>query len=261
MQTLSRRHHASPLVHPLDQWQQWVFYAGAAFSASLHSHGASSLMTDSAAARITLYFPETLITCGTTTSSPRLGNSRPRRSRRRRDNALFNSLALPNKGLELTPCQIERALPDTGKTPIITSVSGDTPDYIARCHVRLEPLVAVVELNISSPNKRGLRTLQRPDELCTLLDTLNRNRGKPATRQTATLLRFAVTRRRSQRGYPSPSPRLRRARRDALTVANTLPIQSGKLATGAGGLSGKPLLASTLKMIAEIRAKNFYAEA
>lgn len=169
------------------------------------------------------------------------------------------SLGFPNKGLEYAVGQIERALPHMDDTPIIANVSGDAPDEIAPCHARLEPLTTAIGINISSPNTRGLRTLQRPDDLCALLDALNRNRGKPlfvklpryADSPSADGARkediLALARVCVERGV------------DALTVANALPIQNSKLVAGAGGLSGKSLLASTLTMIAEISAKRFNA--
>lgn len=195
------------------------------------------------------------VTCGTITASPRPGNPKPRLLRRQRNKALVNSLGFPNKGLEHAALRIERALPHMGDTPIVASVSGDTPDDVAHCHARLEPLVAAVELNISSPNTRGLQAFQQPNGLSALLDLLNQHRRKPlfvklpryaeppsvSSATKAEILALART--CIERGA------------DALTIANTLPVRDSGLATGTGGMSGKPLLPSTLRMIADVRAE------
>lgn len=195
------------------------------------------------------------VTCGTITASPRPGNPKPRLLRRRRDKALVNSLGFPNKGLEHAARRIERALPHMGDTPIVASVSGDTPDDVAHCHARLEPLVAAVELNISSPNTRGLQAFQQPDALSALLHLLNQQRCKPlfvklpryaeppsASGATKAEI-LALARTCIERGA------------DALTIANTLPLRDSGLSKRTGGLSGKPLLPSTLRMIADVRAE------
>ena len=142
------------------------------------------------------------VTCGTITESLRPGNPKPRLVRYQRDEALANSLGFPNKGLDYAARQIERALPHMRDTPIITSVSGDAPDEIARCYRRLEPLVAAIELDISSPNTRGLRELQQSATLSDLLALLDRNRRKALL---VKLPRYAEP--------PADSP-MRRARRE-----------------------------------------------
>ena len=40
---------------------------------------------------------------------------------------------------------------------------------------------------------------------------------------------------------------------DGVTASNTRPVEDNRLAVGRGGLSGRPLLPDTLRMVAEIR--------
>lgn len=195
------------------------------------------------------------ITCGTITASPRPGNPKPRLLRRRRDRALVNSLGFPNKGLEHAARRIERALPHMGNTPIIASISGDTPDNIALCHTRLEPLVAAVELNISSPNTRGLRAWHKPDALSQLLNRLNHDRGNPLFVKLPRYVDPPSTDGARKEDILALARVCQEYDVDALTLANTLPVLDSRLAVGAGGLSGKPLLSSTLRMIPDIRAE------
>ncbi len=195
------------------------------------------------------------ITCGTITESPRPGNPKPRLLRYPSDKTLVNSLGFPNKGVEYAARQIERALPHMGDTPMIASISGDTPEEIARCHHRLEPLVAAIELNISSPNTRGLRAFQQPAALSGLLALLNRDRRKPLFVKLPRYTEPTADRAIRKEDVLALARICVKRGADALTVANTLPIKDDSLAIGTGGLSGKPLLASTLAMIADIRAE------
>lgn len=195
------------------------------------------------------------VTCGTITASPRSGNPKPRLLRRRRDKALVNSLGFPNKGLDHAARRIERALPHMDDTPIIASISGDTPHDIALCHARLEPLVAAIELNISSPNTRGLRPFHKPDALSQLLDRLNHDRAKPLFVKLPRYVDPQSTDGARKEDIRALARVCQEYDIDALTLANTLPILDSRLAVGAGGLSGKPLLPSTLRMIADIRAE------
>ena len=195
------------------------------------------------------------VICGTITASPRPGNPKPRLLRRHRNKALLNSLGFPNKGVEHVARRIERALPYMGDTPIIASISGDTPDAIALCHTRLEPLVTAVELNISSPNTRRLRAFHEPHALSQLLDQLNHDRHKPLFVKLPRYMHPPSTDGARREDILALARVCREYNVDTLTLANTLPVSDSRLAVGAGGLSGKPLLSSILRMIADIRAE------
>ena len=117
---------------------------------------------------------------------------------------------------------------------------------IVRCHKRLEPLTAAIEINISSPNTHSLRQFQQPEALASLIDKLNSQRRKPlfiklphANNDTTLIL--------SRVCYEHGA--------DALTIANTKSFNDNNLAVGMGGLSGKPLYNDTIKMITAIRAE------
>ena len=195
------------------------------------------------------------LTCGTVTEAPRAGNPSPRVIRYPNDEAIVNSLGFPSKGLEYAAAQLERAQTALGDTPIVVSVSGVTADEIARCHRRLEPLAAAVEVNISSPNTLGLRVFQQPDALGRLLALLNDGRRKPLFVKLPPYLDLPST------GGEQKDMVLGLARAcaeygvDAVTAANTWPIRDSRLAVGAGGLSGKPVFADMARMVADIRAE------
>lgn len=191
------------------------------------------------------------VTGGTVTESPRPGNPRPRVLRHVKEQSLINALGFPSRGLEFAARRLEKTRDSLGAARLIVSVSGTAADEIARCHRRLEPLADAIEVNISSPNTAGLRVFQEPAALAELLGRLNDSRNKPlfiklppypeegeARDRVMALVKVCV-----ERGV------------DALTVANTRPTKDPRLAVGAGGLSGKPIFADMLRMVADVRAE------
>ncbi|MCH8310872.1 MAG: dihydroorotate dehydrogenase (quinone), partial [Chloroflexi bacterium] len=194
------------------------------------------------------------VTGGTVTQTARPGNPKPRVLRYERDESLVNAYGFPSKGLNHTITQLQTSLPNT-MGPVFASVSGLSIKEIVACHRGVEPYVAAVEINISSPNTAGLRAFHDVNVLTELLDAINKDRKKPlfvkmppfpsddtvgegADTRALTLQMAAVC---VERGV------------DALTVANTQPIQDSRLAVGSGGLSGKLVFPAMLRMVREMR--------
>ena len=203
---------------------------------------------------------------GTVVAQPQPGNPRPRMLRVPSQGALVNALGFPSKGLEYAARMLEQAQAVRGRTPVVASVSGMQIEVVVRCHQRLEPLADAVEVNISSPNTAGLRVFQQPEELARLLRALNDGRKKPL---------FVKLPRPPEPRTPNPEPQGSGARVqdgaldallelarvcvregvDGVTLANTRPVKDARLAVGAGGLSGRPLLEETLRLVAAVRAE------
>ena len=118
------------------------------------------------------------VTGGTVTREPRPGNPPPRVLRYERDESLINALGFPNNGVMHAARRLRRDRRHVG-APVVVSVSGETPDDVASCHRVVEPLCDAVEVNVSSPNTRGLRAFHEPDALAHLLGVLNEGRSKP----------------------------------------------------------------------------------
>ena len=194
------------------------------------------------------------VTCGTVTLEPRPGNPGPRLLRDESRHALINALGFPGLGLEAA---VERISSDgrlVGDTPIVVSVSGTDIADIVTCHRTMEPLADAIEVNISSPNTANLRVFHYPDVLGELLDALNESRTRPLfvklppfpAREddpkhhdlVLSLVDVCVSK------YV-----------DALTVANTQPVQDGRLGVGTGGLSGRPIFGQMLRMVREVRGR------
>ena len=195
------------------------------------------------------------LTCGTVTEMPRAGNPSPRLLRYEGDEALINSLGFPSRGVEHAAWQLEQAQPLLHGTPIVASVSGVSAEEILNCHARLEPLASAIEVNISSPNTLGLRIFQESNALSELLGRLNEQRSKPLFVKLPPYL-VTPTIGDQQKGMVLGLVNACLERDvEAVTVANTWPARDSRLAVGAGGISGKPVLADMLQMVAEIRAE------
>ena len=194
------------------------------------------------------------VTCGTVTLHPRRGNLGTRVVRDPSRGALINSLGFPNHGLESAVEHITRDMGKLGDARIVVSVSGTTVEDIVACHRGVEPLAHAVEINISSPNTAGLRVFHDADVLASLIGAVNEGHEKPLFVKMP----------------PFPSADVDSQRHDlvlglaevcaangvdAVTVANTWPVEDSRLSVGAGGLSGKPLLLPMLRMVSEVRER------
>ena len=184
---------------------------------------------------------------GTVTRDARLGNARPRVLREPRRRALLNALGFPGDGLDAAERRL-RGLSDDRRSRIMVSVSGTEIDDIAECHRRLQPLVAAVEVNVSSPNTAGLRTFHEPGNLSRLVEALVAQRDHPL------FVKLPPWRSDEERDEIMP---MAQASIDAgaagLVIANTHPVEDARLAVGRGGLSGAPLFDDTARMVAEAR--------
>ncbi len=181
---------------------------------------------------------------GTVTLHPRPGNPRPRLLRRPRQKALVNALGFPSLGIDV----VEANLRKQSAVPTVLSISGLTVDEFRRCYQRSAPLARSIELNVSSPNTAGLRVFHDPSAFRELLESVNSRRTTPLfvkippysdpqeQQNVLTLVRIA-----------------RELGVDGITAANTRPVEEPAVKMGRGGLSGKPLLPDTLRIVADVR--------
>ena len=187
---------------------------------------------------------------GTVTAEPRPGNPKPRVLRLRERESVINALGFPGDGLDAALRRLER-LPRTGAR-ILVSIAALEEQEAADCLSRLEPVVDGVEINVSSPNTEGLRRFHEPEALRGLLGALNAVREKP-------LFVKIPPYRNTDDAERERVLRLVRVCReegvDAVTAANTIPVEDARLATGRGGLSGRPILENMLAMLPEVRSE------
>ena len=184
---------------------------------------------------------------GTVFPTPRAGNSRPRLLRLPERDALINALGFPSQGADAAAANLRAANPSGAA--MLVSIAALEADDFASVHRQLEPLTAGVELNISSPNTAGLATFQDPSNLREVLQAIIPQRTRPLFVK----LPFGHDDASRQRVLALADVCLEQGL-DGVTAGNTLPLEEPRMATGRGGLSGRPILEDMLKTVAAIRA-------
>lgn len=208
------------------------------------------------------------IEAGTVTFQPQPGNERPRLFRLPEDKALINRAGFNNKGAAAFARRVGQSSAkrdyvlgvSIGKSRVVP-LEQAIDDYIRSFEV-IYPVADYVAVNVSSPNTPGLRDLQQPEHLETLLQTLqqrNLELSKAASRNAPVPLLVKLSPDLNQ-------PELERivdvAQRTAIAgiiATNTTTSREGLRtsakqveAVGAGGLSGQPLRECSNRMIARI---------
>lgn len=124
---------------------------------------------------------------GTVTPKPQPGNPKPRIFRSPKDRALVNRMGFPSKGADVVKQNLKRFLDKNSVRPVIGVNIGkqkDTPldraheDYSCLAKV-FSDLADYFTVNISSPNTPGLRDLQEPERLKSILAAVRGETSKP----------------------------------------------------------------------------------
>ena len=121
------------------------------------------------------------IEAGTVTYHPQPGNKRPRLFRIPKDHGLINRAGFNNEGASAFAERVAKHKPDCvlgvsiGKSKV-TPPEQAVDDYLRSFEI-VYPVADYIAVNVSSPNTPQLRDLQRPDQLTSLLQALQkRNR-------------------------------------------------------------------------------------
>ena len=188
------------------------------------------------------------IVAGTVVAEPRAGNPRPRLLRDPGAGSLINSLGFPSQGLERALGRLERSA--GRRVTVLASISGVSIEEFLACYEAIQPAAAGVELNISSPNTEGIAAFQEPAKLEELLAALRPMKHKPlflklppyfdGARRNQVLELVDVATAHSVEG---------------VTAVNTWPREDPRLATGRGGVSGRPLFPHMLRIVEDIRKR------
>ena len=199
---------------------------------------------------------------GAVTPRPQPGNPGPRVFRLPEAEALINRLGFNSRGVDAFVENIGRA-----RSPIVTGVNigknAETPnekaleDYVA-CLRKVYPHADFVTANLSSPNTKNLRDLQRADELDAFLSVLvaERDRLAAAYRRRVPLA-VKVSPDLDDAGIAAAADRIAARGIDAVIATNTTVSREGvaHLANGGeqGGLSGAPLKARATAVVGKFR--------
>jgi len=201
------------------------------------------------------------IEVGTVTPRPQPGNPQPRVFRLPQARAVINRLGFNNDGVDRLVDNVRNAR-YRGVLGINIGKNADTPieraadDYLA-CLRKVYSAASYVTINVSSPNTRDLRALQRAGELDRLLGALKSEQQRLADAQgrhvplavkiapdldAAQILAIADTVRRHAIG--------------AVIATNTTTARNGVAglphAEETGGLSGAPLAARATTVIEQL---------
>ncbi len=198
---------------------------------------------------------------GTVTPRPQAGNPRPRLFRLVADEAVINRMGFNNAGAEVVARRLQRMRARQGRLglgPIGVNIGANraSPDPVADYAfglARFAPLADFLVINVSSPNTPGLRRLQEGEPLARLLDALRAWRAGPPPHPPV-LLKIAPD--MDEGRLAALVEAVLAAPVAGLVVSNTTTARpaglSGRHAQQQGGLSGRPLLAPSTRMLAQV---------
>jgi len=204
---------------------------------------------------------------GTVTPRAQPGNPKPRMFRLPEAQALINRLGFNNQGLETFLANVKRSTwrSQGGIIGLNIGKNADTPieraadDYLIGL-AGVYPHADYITVNISSPNTKNLRALQGEHELDELLSQLaNRRQELAAQHQKRVPLAVKIAPDLTEEQIDIITEVLPRHGIDGVIATNTTiardAVQGLAHAQEAGGLSGAPLHARSLEVIARLRAK------
>ena len=196
------------------------------------------------------------IELGTVTPRAQTGNPRPRLFRLASDEALINRMGFNNAGADALSRRIADARPHLPAGFVVgvnigrnkdTSDQRAADDYAAAARA-VANVADYLVINVSSPNTPGLRSLQDPVLLAELLSVVREAAPRPP-------LLVKLSSDLESKARIELADAIAAAGAAGAIVSNTTTDRSGlrsSLASEAGGLSGRPLLARTLAAVEDV---------
>jgi dihydroorotate dehydrogenase len=199
---------------------------------------------------------------GAVTPRPQPGNPAPRVFRLPQAQALINRLGFNSRGVDAFVANLSRAR-SGGIIGVNIGKNADTAneraieDYVA-CLRKVYPLAGFVTANLSSPNTKNLRELQRADELDAFLSALAAERDHLAREHGRRVpLAVKVSPDLDDAGIAAVADRVAARSIDAIIATNTTVSREAveHLSHGReqGGLSGAPLKARATEVVRKLR--------
>lgn len=199
------------------------------------------------------------IEVGTVTPRPQPGNPRPRLFRVPQAQAIINRMGFNNQGVDRFIENIRRSRYQ-GILGINIGKNADTPmeratdDYLA-CMRKVYPLASYIAVNISSPNTRDLRSLQKRTELDALLGLLKEEQkklGKLFGKHVPLVLKIAPD--LSAQEIGEIAALLIEHKIEGVIATNTTTVHDGveRYSKEAGGISGAPLFKRSTDVVREL---------
>ncbi len=199
------------------------------------------------------------IEIGTITPRPQTGNAHPRLFRLPKANAIINRMGFNNDGVDKLVENV-KAAKYKGVLGINIGKNADTPvenavdDYLI-CLEKVYQYASYITVNISSPNTKGLRSLQSGQALAELLHTLkNRQLQLAGQYRHYVPLVLKVAPDLTEEDVVFISEQVLKFEIDGLITTNTTLSREGveglPHAEEAGGLSGAPVFESSTARLA-----------
>ncbi|HVQ61743.1 MAG TPA: quinone-dependent dihydroorotate dehydrogenase [Burkholderiales bacterium] len=199
---------------------------------------------------------------GAVTPRPQAGNPAPRMFRLPQADAIINRLGFNSRGVDAFVANVRRTR-STGILGVNIGKNADTPnetaieDYVA-CLRKVYPHASFVTANVSSPNTKNLRDLQRADEIDGFLAALATERDRLAGQHGRRVpLAVKVSPDLDDAGIEAVADRIAARGIDAVIATNTtvsrLGVEHLPSAREAGGLSGAPLKARATAVVGKLR--------
>lgn len=193
---------------------------------------------------------------GTLTPRAQSGNPSPRMFRSVVDRAVINRLGFNNEGQEAALARLKQnRLP--GIVGVNLGAGRDSQDRIGdyvEGLARMAEVASYFTINISSPNTPGLRDLQAPEALDTLLTRVQHAREALPGKAPPLLVKLAPD--LADEDLPEVVRVIVARGADGIVVSNTTLARTGLRDQGftkeTGGLSGRPLFARSTRMLAKV---------
>jgi dihydroorotate dehydrogenase len=207
---------------------------------------------------------------GTVTASGQAENPPPNLFRLPADRALINRLGFPNRGARALAARLAGGRPcvpigvSIGKSRAVPvdDMSAVVADYLASFEA-VQAVADFVVVNVSSPNTKNLRAIQRAEAASALLTAIAAARDRRADADTRRLpLLLKVSPDLDEEALDALLDVVASARLDGLVATNTTITRSGLRtppdvveAMGEGGLSGPPLRETARRFVRRARAR------
>ncbi len=205
---------------------------------------------------------------GSVTPRPQSGNPLPRLFRLEQDSAVINRMGFNNDGGDVVLRRLALRAERGGIIGVNLGANKDSADRIQDYVTLIEafaPVASYFTINVSSPNTPGLRNLQQAEALDDLLARAieARDRVQESAGPTPLLLKIAPDLTLPELDDVVHVARARGV--DGMIVSNTTLSRPASLrdkvgAQQQGGLSGRPLLRLSTRMLAEtyVRAEGAF---
>ncbi|RAP57638.1 quinone-dependent dihydroorotate dehydrogenase [Oleiagrimonas sp. MCCC 1A03011] len=204
------------------------------------------------------------IEVGTVTPRAQAGNPKPRLFRLPEHEAIINRMGFNNAGIDALVRNVEQSRYD-GVLGINIGKNRDTPneqavnDYLHGLR-RAYGLASYITVNISSPNTKGLRDLQKDTQLEAFIGRLREEQellGSQHDARKPMLLKIAPD--LDDKELDAMAAVLEKSGIDGVICTNTTldrsGVQGAPHADEAGGLSGRPLRAAADRVLQGMRAR------